>query len=290
MRTAEALAAIAHRLEAAGIEEPRREARILLRQALGISAETLILRETVDFAAVEPWLARREAREPMAYITGHREFRDMVFRVSPATLIPRPESETLIEAVEAAKRGAGFAPARILDLGTGTGCLLIAALALFPGAFGVGIDLAPEAASLAAANAGALGYGGRAAFAAGDWAAALDCRKSGRFGLILCNPPYIPRAEIAGLMPEVAGFEPARALDGGADGLDAYRKVLSALPGLLQNQGIAVIELGEGQEDAVSALVPPDWKVRARRDLLGIARALVTGRDEKTIGSATQSD
>ena len=172
-----------------------------------------------------------------------------IFAVSPATLIPRPESETLIEAALAA-----FAnrtpPRRILDLGTGTGCLLLSALHEFPGAFGIGADRAPEAVSLAAANAATLGLAGRAAFLCGDWAAALDAR----FDLVLCNPPYIPTSDIDGLMQEVARHEPQGALDGGADGLAAYRRILPSLLALLQPDGVAVLELGVGQAYTVLAL------------------------------------
>ena len=176
-------------LRAAGIDNPRLDARLLLAHALGVSPAELIRDSHLpaDPATYDRLLARRAAHEPLAYILGHREFWSLRFAVSPATLIPRPESETLIEAALAA-----FAdrrpPGRILDLGTGTGCLLLSALHEFPGAFGVGVDRSAAAARLAAANAAALGLADRAAFLCGDWAAAL----AARFDLVLCNPPYIP--------------------------------------------------------------------------------------------------
>ncbi len=260
-------------LRAAGIDNPRREARLLLADALGVPVAAL-LRDphgTADPAGYDALLDRRAAHEPLAYIIGRREFWSLDFAVSPATLIPRPESETLIEAALAA-----FAhrapPGRILDLGTGTGCLLLAALHEFTSAFGVGVDREPEAASLATANAVALGLADRAAFLCGDWTAALDAR----FDLVLCNPPYIPTSHIEGLMPEVARHEPQRALDGGADGLAAYRRIVPCLPVLLQPDGVAVLELGIGQAQAVAALAAESGLTATTRpDLAGIARVTV---------------
>ena len=265
-------------LAAAGVDNPRLDARLLLGQAYGLSREAL-LRDpgrSVDPAPFDALLARRAAREPLALILGHQEFWSLPFAVSPATLIPRADSETVIEAALAAvpdREGVR----RVLDLGTGTGCLLLAALTEFPAAWGVGVDRAPEAAALAARNAAALGLSGRAAFLCGDWNAAL----SGRFDLVLSNPPYIPGGDIAGLMPEVARYEPVRALDGGADGLDAYRRILAALPRLLAPGGVAVLEVGAGQAEPVAALAGRAVAVRA--DLGGIPRAVVVGA-EKTFG------
>jgi release factor glutamine methyltransferase len=269
--TQAALAQIARQLAAAGIEEARREARILLAAAEGVSAAGLLALDEVDEAKFTPLLRRREAREPMAYILGHREFWGLDFAVSPATLIPRPDSETLIEAV----LGAGISPRTMLDLGTGTGCLLLATLHEFPQAFGVGVDRSWPAAALARANAAALGMEGRAAFLAGDWAEAL----AQKFDLVLSNPPYIEAADIAGLMPEVARYEPLSALEGGADGLEAYRAIIAALPRLLAPNGLAVLELGAGQAISVGSMASAaGFSCATRRSLDGIERAAVLTR------------
>jgi release factor glutamine methyltransferase len=225
----------------------------------------------VDPAAAEPLIARRLAHEPLALILGHREFWSLEFAVSPATLIPRPDSETLIEAALAVFRG-GPPPRRVLDLGTGTGCLLLAALAEFRDAFGIGVDRSATAAALAARNAVSLGMADRAAFLCGDWGSAL----TGRFGLILCNPPYIAESALAGLMPEVALYEPRAALDGGPDGYAAYRRLIPDLRRLLPADGAAVLELGAGQAKMVGRLAQEaGFSTSQRHDLAGITRALV---------------
>ena len=247
----------------AGIEAPRREARWLLEHAAG------------DIALFRALVARRAAREPMAFLTGRQGFWTLDLEVSPATLIPRPDSETLIT-VALAARPERDTVRRILDLGTGTGCLLLAALTEYPAAFGVGVDRAPEAAGLAARNAQANHLAGRCAMLCADWAAPLV----GRFDLVLSNPPYIESDAIAGLMPEVARHEPRAALDGGADGLDAYRALLAALPGLLAPGGVAVLELGAGQAAAVVALarLAGFRQPVLHDDLAGLARAVVLFR------------
>jgi release factor glutamine methyltransferase len=260
-------------LRAAGIENPRLEARLLLAHTLGVPVAALLRdpHALADPTGYTGLIDRRAAREPLSYILGHREFWSLDFAVSATTLIPRPESETLIEAALAV-----FAnrppPARILDLGTGAGILLLSALHEFPAAFGVGTDRSPDAAGLAAANAATLGLADRAAFLCADWAAPLD----GWFDLILCNPPYIPSSEVDRLMPEVAQHEPRGALDGGADGLSAYRRIVATLPALLHPKGVAVLELGIGQDRAVAALAgEAGLAATTRPDLAGIARALV---------------
>ncbi len=266
----------AARLRQAGIESPRLEARLLLAHAFGVSTDALLgdLDTDADPAAFEAMLARRVAREPLALITGHREFWSLDLRVSSATLIPRPDSETLIEAALVA-RPDRIGIRRVLDLGTGTGCLLLAALREYEGAFGIGIDRVPAACALARDNAAMLGMSSRVGIVCADWAAPLV----GRFDLILSNPPYIPTDAVPGLMPEVARHEPASALDGGPDGLDAYRRILPVLPGLLAEDGIAVIELGQGQADPVAALAAGMGLATATRDDLGgIPRALLATR------------
>ncbi len=217
-------------------------------------------------------VARRAAREPLAYITGTRGFWTFEVAVSPATLIPRADSETLIEAALAAFPDRA-AVSRVLDLGTGTGCLLLAALLEFPGAFGVGVDRVPQAALLAARNAAHLDLSARSAFVAAEWAMPI----AARFDLILCNPPYIDTGAIGGLMPEVGRHEPASALDGGADGLAAYREIIPALPAMLAPGGCAILELGQGQASAVGGLANAAGFtcIGARADLGGIARAIL---------------
>ena len=256
----------------AGVEQPRREARLLAAHVMGEPAAAMPdLARPVERAAFAAVVARRAAREPLALITGRRGFWTLELEVSADTLVPRPDSETLVEAALA------HAPAaeRVLDLGTGTGCLLLAVLASCPGAFGVGVDVSLAACRLAARNAAANGLAGRCAFLAGDWAAALR----GRFDVILCNPPYIESAALAGLMPEVRLFEPARALDGGAGGLDAYRRLLPTLGDLLAAGGVAVLEVGAGQDAAVERLAAQAGLVHlgTRADLAGVARAVVLG-------------
>ena len=274
MTRRQAIASGAQRLRAAGIEAPRLEARLLLAEAAGVTPEALL--SDLDGAAAlgryEQLLCRREAREPLALILGRREFWSMAFAVSEATLVPRPESETLIEAACVAFPDPALHPRRILDLGTGSGCLLLAALAEFPGAFGVGTDRSEAAVSLARRNAAMLGFGGRVLFAVADWADPL----AGRFDLVLGNPPYVTTAALPCLMPEVARFEPRLALDGGIDGLDGHRALIPVLSGLLSCAGVAVLELGIGQAAPVAALATEaGLTVAWAQDLAGTARAIV---------------
>jgi release factor glutamine methyltransferase len=262
------------RLRAAGIESPRLEARLLLAQATGTTPEMLLGEPdcVAETSGYEKLLLRREAHEPLALILGHREFWSMEFAVSDATLVPRPASEALIEAARAAFPDGAHPPRRIVDLGTGTGCLLLAALAEFPTAFGIGLDVSPAAVSLARRNAGMLGFGGRTAFVVADWARGV----AGRFDLVIANPPYVATAEIPSLMPEVALFEPRGALDGGIDGLDAYRVLVPALPALLAAAGVAVFEIGSGQAAAVATLAAGvNLTTSLSPDLAGTPRAIV---------------
>lgn len=242
----------AARLSAAGIPNSRAEARLLLAHATGLPLETLIgypERRIGDGQAYMQFVERRAAREPLSHITGRREFWSLDFTVTPDTLDPRADSETLIEAVmdRIADRGA---PLRIADLGTGTGCLLGALLSQLPGAFGIAVDCNPAAAAVAARNLAALGFRDRFAVVAGNWASSL----AGGFDIVVSNPPYIPSGEIDRLEPEVAIWEPRLALDGGTDGLFAYRQIFDELPMKLKPGGFAVLEFGAGQGDAVAAL------------------------------------
>ena len=266
----------AGRLRAAGIDSATLDARILIGHALGFSREQLLTRagETVTaeaLARVEPLLARRLAREPVSRILGRREFWSLEFALSPETLDPRPDSETVIEA--ALTEVPRDRPLSVLDLGTGSGCLLLALLSELPLAHGLGIDQSPGAVATAAANAERLGLTGRARFERADWHDGL----AGRYDLVVANPPYIPEAEIAGLEPEVTRFDPWAALTGGADGLDAYRRLAPMLPVLLTEQGVAVFEVGAGQAAAVAALLEAAGLllVGVRRDLAGIERCVV---------------
>jgi release factor glutamine methyltransferase len=270
---AETLRIGARLLAEAGVDNPRLEARVVLAHALERSAEDLIR----DQAAIAPssnfatLIARRASREPLAYILGWREFWSLRFRVSRATLIPRPDSETVVEAALPLCPDQ-HAPIRVLDLGTGTGCLLLSLLHERPNAFGVGIDRSEAAAHLARSNARDLGLAGRSVFLCGDWAGSI----SGRFDLVLSNPPYVATAELAGLMPDVVLHEPRGALDGGIFGLTAYRAIIAALPQLLAPSGVAVLELGEGQFDAVGKIAAAaGFRLDARRDLAGITRAII---------------
>jgi release factor glutamine methyltransferase len=273
---ANALSEAARVLQAVGVASPRREARLLLGHALGLSQEDL-LRDLQSPLQPEPFFAlvkRRAMREPLAYITGQRGFWNLDLLVSPDTLIPRPETETLVEAALEALPAVAEVTS-VLDIGTGTGCLLLATLTEFPRAFGVGIDIVPGAATLASRNAGRNGLANRAFFLCADWTAAIV----GHFDLVLCNPPYIATAEIRDLEPEVAKHEPGTALDGGHDGLGAYRKVIARLPESLTQAGVGILELGASQAEAVATLAREGgFDATLREDLSGIPRALVVRR------------
>jgi release factor glutamine methyltransferase len=273
MLIADALRHAASTLAKAAIENPAREARLLIAHALGQPAGVLLPAHTlIDPAQLQSLLDRRAAHEPLAYITGTKGFWTLDLLVSPATLIPRPDTETLIEAA-LAHFPDRTRVRRILDLGTGTGALLLAALTEFPGATGIGTDIAAAAAALAARNAARASLAHRAAFLAADWAAPLQAR----FDLILCNPPYIASADIPGLMPDIALHEPASALDGGPTGLREYVRLIPTLPILLAPGGLACLELGAGQAAATAALATQAGftHIALRPDLAGIDRALL---------------
>jgi release factor glutamine methyltransferase len=245
----------ARRLSAAGISGARAEARLLAGAALGLAKETLLAFPERTLAPAErarlhDLVRRRASREPVARILGVREFWSLPFRVTADTLIPRPESETVVEAAleTIADRNEAL---EVLDLGTGTGCLLLALLSELPNATGLGIDGSERALDVARANARALGLAPRARFRRGDWGKGLE----GGFDLILANPPYIPDARIGKLEPEVAKFEPRLALAGGRDGLECFRAIAAELTRLLVPGGRLVLELGEGQADSVTAIL-----------------------------------
>lgn len=277
MRVRDILARATFRLTQAGVEDARAEARRLLCWAAGIDLTAIVTLLRLDDTAqarFEAVIARRARREPYAYITGTRGFWTQDFLTNEHTLIPRADSETLIEALLHHK-SQRERPYRILDLGTGTGCLLLAALSHYPNARGIGVDIVPEAAQLARENAKLNQLEQRAQFVASHWGDAL----TGCYDIILSNPPYIRTGEMPGLMPEVRYYEPATALDGGASGLDAYAAILTDLPRLMRHDGIAVLELGKGQDHEVKHLAAENGlEMRAcYNDLNGIARAMILG-------------
>ena len=230
-------------------DTPRLDAELLMAAALGIGRDRLILDAPKGDApaAFLDYVERRKSGEPVAYITGHRAFWTIDLEVGPGALIPRPDSETLIAA--AVEHFAGTSgPNNILDLGTGPGTLLLAALDEWPGATGIGIDASPVALSYARRNADRLGLSERAEFRLGDWANDIHQR----FDLILCNPPYVASGAQTG--PGVADYEPPEALFAGSDGLDDYRRLAPQIGGILAKGGLAAIEIGFDQAESASEL------------------------------------
>ena len=273
MRVREALAAAAARLGAVS-ETPRLDAELLMADALGTTREKLLLDRLGEAApeGFEALVERRLSHEPVAYITGRKAFWTIEMEVGPGVLIPRPDSETLIEAAVGLFGEHG--PATILDLVTGPGTLLLAALDQWPEATGLGIDRSDTALTYARSNAARLGLAGRARFRRGDWGEGLE----ERFDLILCNPPYVEQA--AELAPDVVGWEPAQALFAGSDGLDAFRRLAPQLPGLLAKGGAACIEIGAGQHSAAARLFEAHgFHVSMRADLAGVPRCLILRLD-----------
>ncbi len=243
------------RLDAAGLPTPWLDARLLVQHALGLDrTDLLVARDrpvaVVDWTVVENLVDRRIDREPVSHILGRREFWSLPFRVSPAVLDPRPDSETLVTAL-LERLVDRRRPWRLLDLGTGSGCLLLALLSELPGATGLGIDLSHAAARVAADNARRLGLADRARIAVGHWA---DSIRPG-FDAVVCNPPYVRRSDLAVLQPEVVRFEPHLALDGGPDGLDAYRTLARPVARVLAPGGWAAFEIGAGQAEMVPPLL-----------------------------------
>ncbi|MGF1474744.1 MAG: peptide chain release factor N(5)-glutamine methyltransferase [Geminicoccaceae bacterium] len=270
------LRAAAARLNEAGCESPKLDARLLFCFAAGWSRTDLAVasREPIDqetssrFAAL---ILRRCLRTPVAYLTGRREFWSLEFNVGPGVLVPRPESERLVElALNQVSDPA--VEIRVLDMATGTGCLLAALLSELPAATGIGTDVSQPALAYARTNIDRLGLAGRAHLVCCPWAEAL----AQRFDLILCNPPYIRRGVFANLSPEVTDHEPALALDGGEDGLEAYRQLLPEISGHLTPAGAAIVEIGCDQGGAVAALARhAGFAAEIHPDLAGLDRALV---------------
>lgn len=256
-------------------ETPRLDAELLMAHALQIDRSTLLLRMR-DLATppeFDALVARRAAHEPVAYILGHRDFWDLSLKVTPDVLIPRADSETLIEAAQ--QHFAGDArPVHILDLGTGSGALLLAALSLFADATGLGIDASAAALAVAQRNANCLGFAGRCQLRRASWRDDGWANDLGMFDLILCNPPYVESN--TPLMPSVQNFEPHSALFAGPNGLDDYAALIPQIPALLSPTGIAIFEIGAGQAKPVSEIADTaGLTVKAHADLAGVSRALV---------------
>ena len=257
---------------AAASATPRLDAELLAAHALGVTREEMILRlpDLAPPSTLDALLERRMAHEPIAQILGRRDFWTLTLKVTRDVLTPRPDSETLIEAAIDHFAALESEPRRILDLGTGSGALILAALDLWPAATGLAIDISEAALAVARENAQATGAGERVLFRRGDWAQGV----SERFDLILCNPPYI--RDDAMLPGDVADFEPAQALFGGPDGLDAYRTLALATPRLLAPGGVALFEIGFDQGESAASLFRAAFlNVAVKRDLAGNPRCLV---------------
>lgn len=270
--------ALAARLRSGGIDSAELDARLLIGEATGLDLTGLIVRGAQlltdeQLNRLETFAARRLAGEPVARILGVREFWGLPLALSADTLVPRPDTETVVEEALADLRSRHLERARILDVGTGSGAILLALLSELPDATGVATDISLDALRTARANADRLGLLPRASFVACDYAAALG----GAFDLIVSNPPYIPSADISGLDREVRDHDPRRALDGGADGLVAYRRIAAESVRLLRPGGALVVELGQGQADQVATLMRfagLTVSEQPRADLSGISRAL----------------
>jgi len=269
----------ASRLRDAGVESPRLDARLLLRHAAGLRDEEILAqRDDVLpprlIRRFDTLVARREAHEPVAYIIGEKEFWSLSFEVSPATLIPRPDSETV---VAAALRHVPAPPVgiRILDLGVGSGCLLVSMLHEIATATGLGVDINIDAVVIARRNAARAGVGARAQFIVGDWAQAI----SGRFDIIVTNPPYVGEDERAAMANDVVAYEPANALFAGAQGDDAYTALAPQLAPRLAPGGLIVAEFGRGQANRVGQIFRAGGLVEMERctDLAGIERCALYG-------------
>lgn len=272
--------ALAARLRAAGLDTPDLDARVLVGHALGLDHTALVassgrLLTTAEMDRLDGFTTRRLAREPVARIVGTKEFWGLLLRVTPDVLVPRPDTETVVEvALELVDRGGPRSrPLRIADLGTGTGAILLALLTELPNAVGTGIDSDPRAIAVAHENAAALNLRQRATMSMMDFRAMCD----GPFDLVVSNPPYIATHDIAELAPDVRNYDPTGALDGGPEGLDAYRTIATVAPRILAPGGVVVVEIGQGQEQDVAKLFRVAGLVEAappRRDIGGIVRAL----------------
>ena len=279
---------LAEAFRAAGIETPELDARVLVGHALsldhaGLAAAGTRILDAGDWDAISGFAERRLMHEPVARIVGFKEFWSLRLRIDATTLVPRPETETLVEAAlaEIDFLGARTRPLRIADLATGSGAILLALLSELHDTCGVGTDTSFGALRIAQHNAGQLPPA-RAVFVACDLGAAL----AGSFDLVVANPPYIASGEIATLAPEVRDYDPQAALDGGRDGLDCYRAIAATIPPLLKPTGALVVEMGAGQAAAVGALFSQAGlaPIRPRTDLQGTQRALVARKCDTGAG------
>ncbi len=278
---------LAEKLASAGIGEPRLEARMILTDIGDIDDSRLIgfPDDTMDTAVeteIRDVVARRCKGEPLAHILGHKEFWSLSLWVTKDTLIPRPDSETAIELALDYLDEKGFdrrSPWRILDLGTGSGCLLLALLTELPEATGLGIDISKQACKVAQKNTEELGLADRVRIICGDWTTENLAASSPdqTFDIILCNPPYIPESDIATLARNVRDYEPRLALNGGADGLDAYRHLAPKISGLLTQNGAVIFEFGMGQVVDIKKIIEKnDLKVKSiRSDISKVDRCIL---------------
>ena len=269
--------ALAEMFRPAGIDSADADARLLIAHALGVDRAALLTNgsralSADEMKAIDALAARRLKREPVSRIFGHKEFWTLSFFVTPDVLVPRPETETVVEAALDAFLPMKQAKLRILDIGTGSGALLLALLSEFANATGVGTDINAAALEIARTNAERNALAARSTFVATNIASGIP----GPFDLIVSNPPYIAHGEIATLAPEVRDYDPSLALDGGVDGLDGYRAIAPQVRPLLAQDGQLIVELGAGQEGAVRALfTKAGLNVTAVKvDLASIPRAL----------------
>jgi len=271
------------RFGAVDIDSARIDARLLMGAVLGGGVERVLAERDRDLTPDESqlfdqYVKRRESFEPISQILGEKEFWSLPFKVTPATLTPRPDTETI---VEAALETVDTPPKRLLDLGTGSGCIVLALLSEWKQTEGVGVDASPEALAVAMENADILGLLNRTTFHQADWRLKdWQSDLGGLFDVVVSNPPYIPDGDIEGLDADVRTFEPLSALAGGKDGLNAYREIIAELPNVLAKGGLVVFEVGIGQaDDVLKLLVFAGFeKVEKRQDLAGIARAIMARR------------
>ena len=271
-------------LAKAGIEQAGRDARLLFAHALGVGAEALIVDSDAAITPAEQHLVdvllrRREKREPVSRIKGKKEFWSLTFTVSAAVLDPRPDSEVLVEQV-LSKIGDRRRSLRLLDLGTGSGCLVLSLLSELPAATGLGVDISPGAVDLARSNAERLGMANRCQFVVGDWNESIE----GSWDVVVCNPPYVESALIASLEPEVRDFDPRSALDGGSDGLAAFRGIVPRLPRILNPGGWAAFEADPAQTKVLAGMMLATGfeDVSFASDLAGRSRCVLARRPKNT--------